>query len=450
MMENDHAYFEEGDLTREGFYSPSRVWLFRNGMPMLCNNRRVNYLGTFEFEESDPPGDNHSTYSTYSTYSTRERLLEPTGPSREELGWPAVSDDASSRYSQDSSTSSFDDPVDGRHVEQERVQLSLVYALVFEEAPLVVEEPPLPVFEEVPLGDAPPTDRKYNRSQVSRAVPGRPYHEQCRPYHEQDDGVRSPLLPDKEKGNLASAVPAGPDGGLRGWIQVVAAFLLVLDGFGFITAFGVFQAYYVKLLPQSPSEISWIGSVQIFLLFLLGTISGRAIDAGHFRSTVLLGFVFQLGGVFGASFSSQYWQFLLSQGIATGIGNGLHFTALVWLVSQYFTKRRGLALGFSSCGAPIGAVVFTVIARELIPRVGIQWTLRVMGFIILANSIVIYLIARPTKATRKSGPFLERSAFSEPPYLFFCIGMFFAMLGIYFAYYYVRSHSLTLRSYTNH
>ncbi|KAK4120750.1 major facilitator superfamily transporter [Parathielavia appendiculata] len=251
------------------------------------------------------------------------------------------------------------------------------------------------------------------------------------------DGSHLPLPLDEEKAKLVWSVQDGPDGGRRGWIQVVAAFLLVLDGFGFITAFGVFQAYYVKLLPQSPSEISWIGSVQIFLLFLLGTISGRAIDAGHFRSTVLLGFVFQLGGVFGASFSSQYWQFLLSQGIATGIGNGLHFTALVWLVSQYFTKRRGLALGFSSCGAPIGAVVFTVIARELIPRVGIQWTLRVMGFIILSNSIAIYLLARPKKATRKSGPFLELSAFREPPYLFFCIGMFFAMLGVYFAYYYV-------------
>ncbi|KAK4095798.1 major facilitator superfamily transporter [Parathielavia hyrcaniae] len=263
------------------------------------------------------------------------------------------------------------------------------------------------------------------------------YHPQQQSIHVDDNGFDTLPPADEEKTGLISSVQDGPDGGLRGWIQVVAAFLLVLDGFGFITAFGVFQAYYVKLLPQSPSEISWIGSVQIFLLFLLGTISGRAIDAGHFRSTVLLGFVFQLGGVFGASFASQYWHFLLSQGIATGIGNGLHFTALVWLVSQYFTKRRGLALGFSSCGAPIGAVVFTVIARELIPRVGIQWTLRVMGFIILGNSIAIYLIARPKKAARKSGPFLELSAFSEPPYLFFCIGMFFAMLGLYFAYYYV-------------
>ncbi|KAH6873787.1 major facilitator superfamily transporter [Thelonectria olida] len=302
--------------------------------------------------------------------------------------------------------------------EQERTQAYRVYA---------------PVLEDAPIGNAPTRCNDYNYGRLSGSDAFHVSEEdQLR-----DENQDSSPQPDENKVGLVSSMQNTKDGGFRGWVQVVAAFLLVFDGFGFITAFGVFQTYYVKLLPQSPSDISWIGSMQIFLLYLLGTISGRAIDAGYFRSTVLLGFIFQLSGVFGASFSRTYWQFLLSQGIATGIGNGMHFTALVWLVSQYFTKRRGLALGFSSCGAPIGALIFTVIARELIPRVGIQWTLRAMGFLILGNSIIIYLIARPKTASRKSGPLLELSAFREPPYLFFSIGMFFALLGVYFAYYYV-------------
>ncbi|KZL69282.1 MFS monocarboxylate transporter [Colletotrichum tofieldiae] len=246
----------------------------------------------------------------------------------------------------------------------------------------------------------------------------------------------------EEKAELVSPAPEGPDGGLQGWLQVVAAFLLVLDGFGFITAFGVFQTHYRTLWSKdviSDMDISWIGSMQIFLLFLLGTVSGRLIDAGYFRMTLIAGSIFQVGGVFAASFSSQYWQFLLSQGIATGIGNGMHFTGLVWLVSLYFTKKRGLALGISSCGAPVGAVIFTIIAREMIDTIGYQWTLRTMGFLILANSIIIFLIARPKKATRTGGPLLELSAFTELPYLLFTVGMFLALLGVYFAYYYVRT-----------
>ncbi|GKT45463.1 MFS transporter asaE [Colletotrichum spaethianum] len=253
------------------------------------------------------------------------------------------------------------------------------------------------------------------------------------------EGHQPSLQTNEEKAGLVSPALAGPDGGLQGWLQVAAAFLLVLDGFGFITAFGVFQQHYRVILPLSVSnrDISWIGSMQIFLLFLLGTVSGRLIDAGYFRTTLIVGFVFQVGGVFAASFASEYWQFLLSQGIATGIGNGMHFTGLVWLVSQYFTKKRGLALGISSCGAPIGAVIFTIIAREMIDTTGHKWTLRTMGFLILFNSVIIFLIARPKEAKRTGGPLLELSAFTELPYLLFTIGMFFALLGVYFAYYYV-------------
>ncbi|KAF9870950.1 MFS monocarboxylate transporter [Colletotrichum karsti] len=252
---------------------------------------------------------------------------------------------------------------------------------------------------------------------------------------DQRDSQQSSTHTDEEK---SGAIVDGPDGGFVGWMQVLSAFLLVLDGFGFITAFGVFQSYYEIQLPGSTaSDISWIGSMQIFLLFLLGTVSGRLIDAGYFRATLITGFVFQIGGIFGASWSSKYWHFLLSQGIATGIGNGMHFTALVWLVSQYFTKRRGLALGISSCGAPIGAVIFTIMAQQLIPKVGIAWTLRSMGFLILFDSIIIFLISRPKEGKRSSGPLLELAAFKELPYLLFTIGMFFTLLGAYFAYYYV-------------
>ncbi|KAF4833071.1 Fujikurins efflux protein [Colletotrichum siamense] len=277
------------------------------------------------------------------------------------------------------------------------------------------------------------TDNHYTHKQTNMLS-----NQEFQPYEPDQrhpEGQQSSSHTDEEK---SEAIVDAPDGGFVGWLQVLSAFLLVLDGFGFITAFGVFQSFYVEELHGSTaSDVSWIGSMQIFLLFLLGTVSGRAIDAGYFRTTLLTGFIFQIGGIFGASWSDRYWQLLLSQGIATGIGNGMHFTALVWLVSQYFTKKRGLALGISSCGAPIGAVIFTIMARQLIPAVGIAWTLRAMGFLVLFNSVIIFLISRPKETKRSSGPLLELAAFKELPYLLFTIGMFFTLLGAYFAYYYV-------------
>ena len=96
-----------------------------------------------------------------------------------------------------------------------------------------------------------------------------------------------------------------PDGGLQAWTQSLMGHLVVFNTWGYIISFGVFQPYYVTALNRPPSDISWIGSVQIFLLFFIGTVSGRSSDAGLFRPTFILGSVFMLLGVFMTSLSTK-------------------------------------------------------------------------------------------------------------------------------------------------
>jgi hypothetical protein len=50
-----------------------------------------------------------------------------------------------------------------------------------------------------------------------------------------------------------------------------------------MNSFGVFQTYYVDFLGRSESDVSWIGSIQVFLTFFIGTFTGRLTDAGYFR-----------------------------------------------------------------------------------------------------------------------------------------------------------------------
>lgn len=149
---------------------------------------------------------------------------------------------------------------------------------------------------------------------------------------------------------------------LLAWSQVLVAFLLVFNGFGYSSSFGIFESHWKEVLTQSASDISWVGSVQLFLLFFIGTISGRLMDAGYFRSLIILGCSLQLIGVFATSTITHYWQLILSQGILQGIGNGLLFTPLVTLVSLYFPTGRAFALGVSACGAPIGGVIFPTVS----------------------------------------------------------------------------------------
>ncbi|KAL6828888.1 putative translation releasing factor RF-1 [Trichoderma sp. SZMC 28015] len=233
-----------------------------------------------------------------------------------------------------------------------------------------------------------------------------------------------------------------PDGGLRAWLQIVAGHLVVFNTWGYIISFGIFQPYYMEMLNLPASAVSWIGSIQTCLLFLIGTFSGRAFDAGYTRTFLIIGFIMQVVGIFTTSVSTTYWQLFLAQGICQGLGCGLVFAPTIANMSTYFSKKKILALSAAACGGGTGGVVFPLIAQQLIPKVGFRWTVRVMGFVVLASSFIIISLMRTRLPPRKAGPLVDWSAFKELTYVLFAISMFITLWATYFAYYYARPYSI--------
>ncbi|KAH7061239.1 major facilitator superfamily domain-containing protein [Macrophomina phaseolina] len=233
--------------------------------------------------------------------------------------------------------------------------------------------------------------------------------------------------------------PPAPNGGFVAWSQAAAAHLVIFNCWGYISSFGLFQSYYTTTFSVTPSAISWIGSVQILLIYFIGTFSGRALDGGHFRPITTLGFALQVVGVFSTSACTHYWQLFLAQGICKGLGDGLVFCPTVALVATYFTTRRSLAIGIAATGGASGGIVFPLIARQLLPRVGFGWTVRTMAFVILFNALAFSAVARVRLPPRRAGPLVEWSAFSDAAYALFCAGMFLNLWAVFFAYFYISS-----------
>ena len=225
--------------------------------------------------------------------------------------------------------------------------------------------------------------------------------------------------------NLADDLEPPPDGGTLAWTQVACVHLTIFSTFGYITSFGAFQTYYETALGVAPSTISWIGSVQIFLLFFIGTFSGRALDAGLFQIVYVSGAVFQLLGIFTTSAATTFWQLFLAQALCSGIANGLQFCPAMSLITTYFAKKRALVVGIAALGSCSGGVVIPVIVQQLLPRIGFPWTVRVIGFVMLATNITTILLYRTRLPPRKTGPIFEWAAFREAPYSLYCAAMFF-------------------------
>lgn len=228
-----------------------------------------------------------------------------------------------------------------------------------------------------------------------------------------------------------------PDGGWLAWSQVIAANLANAVSWGYAATWGVYQLYYVDTLGMNSANISWIGSIQVFIGFLVCAPAGRIADAGYPREVIIVGCFFVVLGSYMTSFCSEYWEIMLAQGICLGFGIGIGSTPAVSITSSYFKKHKSLALSLSGIGTSAGGVIFPTTVQYLIPQIGFRWASRVAALIALIICVLSCLLLRPRLPGRKTGPFIEWAAFKEKSYVLFAVGAFFNFYGMYFGLFYV-------------
>lgn len=125
---------------------------------------------------------------------------------------------------------------------------------------------------------------------------------------------------------------------------------------GILNTFGVYQEYYeTSILSESTSSaISWIGTIQGFLLFFVCLIAGPLFDRGYFRYIIATGTFLVVFGMMMTSLANSYYQILLAQGICVGLGVGCLFLPSLAIVATYFTSKRALMTGITAAGGSIG------------------------------------------------------------------------------------------------
>lgn len=132
-------------------------------------------------------------------------------------------------------------------------------------------------------------------------------------------------------------------------------------------SYGVFQAYYQSILvpKKNPATIAWIGSFQIFLLFFMSIIVSPLIDKGRFRLCFNGGSFLLFISVLTTSFCTKFWQFLLVQGVLTGMGMGLIFGSGMVVLMSYFSKHVAIASGIGAAGGSVGTYSFVNLRRYI-------------------------------------------------------------------------------------
>lgn len=190
-------------------------------------------------------------------------------------------------------------------------------------------------------------------------------------------------------------VPASALDSRRAWGDVAVAFMAMFAVFGVAYSFGAFFDPMAEEFGSSQGATSAVFSVTAFAYFLLGSLSGVAVDRHGPRRVLLVGAAAIGMGLVLTSQVQSLWLGYVTYGVGVGIGVACGYVPMVTVVSGWFDVRRGAALGVAVSGIGVGTVTAAPLAASLIERHGWRTTHVIFGIAAATVLTGCALLSRP-------------------------------------------------------
>lgn len=142
----------------------------------------------------------------------------------------------------------------------------------------------------------------------------------------------------------------------------------------------------------SQAAIGLIGTLSVSFMQIAAPLASAWVKRFSPKLVLTLGGVLYFLACILASFSTHFWQFLLTQGFLLGLSTCLAFITAVTVTPTWYTKRRGLAMGIILSGTGIGGLVWAPAIQVINTKYGFRTGLRISGAIaagIMAASIFV-------------------------------------------------------------
>ncbi|KAJ5912494.1 hypothetical protein N7504_001377 [Penicillium tannophilum] len=227
-------------------------------------------------------------------------------------------------------------------------------------------------------------------------------HAQTDPVAEADEVMQQSLLADSQV----------PDGGY-GWVLIFACAVVTWWFVGVSYTWGVMQAALVDGMGYSSSTLAFVGSLCPACISLLAVPNATLISKIGARITALTGiFLLGLGSILSGFATHSVVGLFMTWGFVGGLGTSLCFMVVSVTPAQYFKTKRGIANGIVYAGGGLGGTVISFILNALLENVGIAWSFRILGIMILATGLpAAYLIQE--RAPIRPAKMVEWSLFRD-------------------------------------
>lgn len=201
------------------------------------------------------------------------------------------------------------------------------------------------------------------------------------------------------------AVPP-PDGGW-GWAVVLGSFISIGFSYAFPKAITVFFKDIQIIFDASYSQIAWISSIMLAVMYAAGPISSILVNTYGCRPIVMMGGCLCAVGMISASFCNSVVQLYLCIGVIGGLGLAFNLQPALTMIGKYFYKKRPIANGLAMAGSPVFLSTLAPLNQFLFNRFGWRGSFLILGGLLLnccvAGSLMRPLGPPPGKVKKEAG-----------------------------------------------
>ncbi|RTZ39220.1 MFS transporter [Candidimonas sp. SYP-B2681] len=179
------------------------------------------------------------------------------------------------------------------------------------------------------------------------------------------------------------------------WVRLVVSLLLMTIGGSGMYSVTVVLPQIQAEFDVSRSEASLPYTLTMIGFGLGGILMGRLSDRFGVIMPIIVGTLGLSGGFILAGLAQNLWQFVFVQGLLIGLlGTAATFAPLVADTSQWFTRRRGIAIAICMSGNYLAGAVWPPIMQNFIDLVGWRQMYIGVGIFCLISMLPLALVYR--------------------------------------------------------
>uniref|UniRef100_A0A671V826 Monocarboxylate transporter 1 n=1 Tax=Sparus aurata TaxID=8175 RepID=A0A671V826_SPAAU len=184
-----------------------------------------------------------------------------------------------------------------------------------------------------------------------------------------------------------------PEGGW-GWAVVVGAFISIGFSYAFPKSITVFFKEIEIIFDATPSQVSWISSIMLAVMYAGGPISSILVNKFGSRPIIILGGCLAGSGLVAASFCNTVQQLYFFIGVIGGLGLAFNLNPALTMIGKYFFIRRPIANGIAMAGSPVFLSTLAPLNSWLYDEFGWRGSFLILGGLLL-NCCVAGSLMRP-------------------------------------------------------